>query len=139
VIRRKDLDTSVGGWLPAEPAAPTSFSRIGVSRNTMTFSWEVPINVTVMLLGKSGATISPAEANMDGSATSFTGNSLWTSATEQGLNASILYMGSSANVTVTGLTRLAYYSFALYTYSGSAGEWNFNVNELTLLNQRTSF
>ncbi len=125
--------------LPVQPAAPTLTSA-SVTRNTATINWASGSAVMIFAISGSTDIVTPIvnEGNMDGNTATFNASSVFTSATAgQGVNpgvvnptAKLLYIGTGSTITITGLSRTTNYVFAIYSYNGTTGTWNFNPNQV---------
>ncbi len=132
--------------LPAEPAAP-ALTSASLTRNTATINWTSSSAVMIFAISGSTDIVTPivSEDNMDGNNATFTASSVFSTATNgQGTpvvinpTAKLLYIGTGSTITITGLTRTTNYVFAIYSYNGTTGTWNFNPNQVQFTSRTSS-
>jgi len=125
------IEAAAGGWadtcgqfavIESEPTVQASgmtFSAVG--ETLMTVSWTPGDGAGRILLAKAGQTVS--HPPVDGE--SYTASASFGQGSQIGTNNFVVYAGSGSSVTVTGLSPLTRYFFAIYEYNGSGATSNY--------------
>ncbi len=127
------IEAASGGWadtcnsfavIESEPTVQASgiaFSAVG--ETLMTVSWTPGNGAGRILLAKAGQTVSHPPVDGQG----YSASSTFGLGSQIGTNNFVVYSGSGSSVTVTGLSPVTRYFFALYEYNGT----NTTANYLT--------
>ncbi|MEQ8525225.1 FG-GAP-like repeat-containing protein [Gracilimonas sp.] len=104
---------------------------------SITLNWSnsgTSIGTSRIVLAKEGAAVDATPTN----STSYTADAAFQSGTELGSGNYIVYDGSDASVTITGLTAETTYHFAIFEYDGSNGSQRFYTAESATINATTT-
>lgn len=104
---------------PTAQASGISFSAVGETQ--MTVNWTAGNGAGRIVLAKAGQLVSHPPVDGDG----YTASSVFGSGSQVGTNNFVVYAGSGSSVTVTGLSPLTRYFFAVYEYNGSGATANY--------------
>ena len=125
------IEAAAGGWAdtcdpfaviesqPTAQASGISFSAVGEAQ--MTVSWTAGDGSGRILLAKAGQLVS--HPPVDGE--SYTASSSFGQGSQIGTNNFAVYAGGGNSVTVTGLSPVTRYFFAIYEYNGSGPTANY--------------
>ncbi len=104
---------------PTTQSSGITFSAVG--ETLMTVSWTPGNGAGRIVLAKAGQTVSHPPVDGEG----YTANASFGQGSQIGTNNFVVYSGSGSSVTVTGMSPLTRYFFAVYEYNGSGATSNY--------------